>query len=325
VAPDGSAQFSLAPAGTLLYAAGEGAGTQRAAWVTREGRVSYIDTTWSARIISLALSPDGRRLAVSQGDRGGTDIWVKALDRGPLTQLTHWGSQTYRPEWAPDGKSLTFVSNHDGIQALYSIPADGSGPPRTLATPRTGVDEGGWSPDGRWLIVRSGVGVRRDIIGIRAGDSASVPVVVSEFEEFSPAVSPNGRWIAYVSDESKRPEVNVRPFPETGTARWQVSTAGGLEPVWAPNGRELYYRNGAEQLVAASISDRPVFRVESQKSLFSVARLYSEGFHQTYAVAPNGRFLFVEGKFESSAALVRVDNWLEELKRPATPPAEGPR
>jgi len=186
-----------------------------------------------------------------------------------------------------------------------------------LFTSANGVDEGGWSPDGRWLIVRSGVGVRRDIVGIRPRlDRAAVPLVATPFEEFSPALSPDGRWIAYVSDQSRRPEVYVRPFPETATARWQVSAAGGLEPIWGHGGRELYYRNGAGDLVVATITSRPTFRVVSQRTLFPASRLYAEGFHQTYAVAPDGRFLFVEGKFESSATLVRVDNWLEELKGP---------
>jgi len=314
-APDGTALFTLARDGTLLYAEGEEATRQRPAWATRDGRLAYVDTTWNARISSVALSPDGKRLAVALGDRGGTDIWVKALDRGPLTRLTHWGSQTYRPAWSSDGRSVTFVSNHGGIQKLFSVPADGSGEPSVLAAPATGVDEGGWSPDGRWLIVRSGVGVRRDIIGFRPGSSTPVPLVVTAFEEFSPAVSQDGRWIAYVSDESQRPEVYVRPFPETAGARWQVSSAGGLEPVWARNGRELYYRSSAGDLITAMITAGPAFQVESQRTLFRAQRLHSEVFHQTYAVAPDGRFLFVEGKFESSAALVRVENWLAELQR----------
>ena len=314
-APDGSALFALARDGTLLYAEGDEATRQRAAWVSRDGRLSYVDTTWNARISSVALAPDGKRLAVALGDRGGTDIWVKALDRGPLTRLTHWGSQTYRPAWAPDGKSLTFVSNHDGIQKLFSIPADGSSAPSIVAAPPSGVDEGGWSPDGRWLIVRSGVGVRRDIVGFRPGSPQPIPLVATAFEEFSPAVSPDGRWLAYVSDESQRPEVYVRPFPETGSARWQVSTDGGLEPVWSRNGRELYYRTGEGDLIAAAIAPRAPFQVESHRTLFRNQRLHSEVFHQTYAQAPDGRFLFVEGKFESSAALVRVENWLDELRR----------
>ncbi len=130
-------------------------------------------------------------------------------------------------------------------------------------------------------------------------------------------MSPDGRWLAYVSDESQRPEVYVRPFPETGSARWQVSTGGGLEPVWSRNGRELYYRTGEGDLIAAAIAPRAPFRVESHKTLFRNRRFHSEVFHQTYAQAPDGRFLFVEGKCESSAALVRVENWLDELRRRA--------
>jgi len=315
VAPDGSAQFALAPDGTLLYASGDDATQQRTAWVSRSGQLRYVDTTWNGRIISLALSPDGKRLAVSQGDRGGTDIWVKQLDQGPLTQLTHWGSQTYRPGWAPDGKTITFVSNHDGIQKLFSVPADGSAEPTVLFAPPNGVDEGGWSPDGNWLIVRTGVGVRRDIVGIRRGTTNPVPLVATQFEEFSPAVSPDGRWLAYASQESVQPEVFVRPFPETGQAKWQVSVAGGLEPVWSRNGRELYYRNGNREIVVATIGTGRSFQVLSQKVLFRAARLYTEGFHQTYSVAPDGRFLFVEGNFESSAELIRVENWLSEVRR----------
>ena len=101
-----------------------------------------------------------------------------------------------------------------------------------------GIDEGLYSRDGRWLVLRVGVGGGRDLYGLRPGiDSGPVPLIATEFEEYSPALSPDGRWLAYVTNESGRRDVYVRPFPNVDSAKWQVSTDGGEEPLWANSGR----------------------------------------------------------------------------------------
>jgi serine/threonine-protein kinase len=142
-------------------------------------------------------------------------------------------------------------------------------------------------------------------------------LVATEFGERSPAISPDGRWLAYVSTLSGREEVYVSPFPEASSALRQVSTDGGREPVWAHNGRELFYRNGANELVAVQVSEGPSFAWDRQDVLFSTEDyLDSDGYRQ-YDVSPDDRrfvMLRISETARSETELILVDNWAEELR-----------
>jgi Tol biopolymer transport system component len=154
-------------------------------------------------------------------------------------------------------------------------------------------------------------------VGIKAGDTTIVPLVATAATEFFPSLSPDGRWLAYASNESGALEVYVRPFPTTATARWQVSTAGGGEPVWAHNGRELFYISGKGDMVAAEIRPGAVLSVGAQHVLFSLAPFVRSGSFPSYAVAPDdNRFLLVrEGDASQQGELVIAQSWAGELSR----------
>ena len=111
-------------------------------------------------------------------------------------------------------------------------------------------------------------------------------------------------------------EIYVRPFPETGTAKWQVSTAGGGEPTWSRTGRELFYINGKSEMVAAEIQPGATFSVGKQRVLFSVTQFSRPGPIPSYSVSPDDkRFLFVrEGESTQQSELIVAENWLEGLK-----------
>ena len=182
-----------------------------------------------------------------------------------------------------------------------------------------GVDEGVISQDGQWVVVRIGSGGARDIYARRAtGDTTLRPVVTAEFEEFSPTVSPDGRWIAYGSDQSRRAEIYVRSFTDAGRGRLQISRDGGTEPLWSPTGRELLYRNGRGDLVAAEFVTEPTFRVTAERPLFSARDYLTDNRHRNYAVSSDGRsFYFVRTLPGTPSQLVVVLNWFEELRRQA--------
>ncbi|PYV20907.1 MAG: hypothetical protein DMG27_21925, partial [Acidobacteria bacterium] len=135
--------------------------------------------------------------------------------------------------------------------------------------------------------------------------------------ESAPIFSPDGRWIAYQSDESGRGEIYVRPFPGPG-GKTLISPEGGTQPVWARNGRELFYRNG-DKMMAAAVETEPVFAAVKPKLLF-------EGHYETgiytylanYDVSLDGRrFLMIKAsEHEVAATQINVVlNWLEDLKR----------
>ena len=99
------------------------------------------------------------------------------------------------------------------------------------------------------------------------GDHKWKLLLRERYNEFQPQISPDGRWMAYTSDESGKYEVYVRPFPEVDKGRWQVSTSGGDSPLWSPDGRELFYRNG-DAVMAVSVKTDPTFSLETPKTLF---------------------------------------------------------
>jgi serine/threonine-protein kinase len=171
------------------------------------------------------------------------------------------------------------------------------------------------------LILRTATvgGGTPDILGLKAGDTTLVPLVASPAVEFYPSLSPDGRWLAYASNESGKNEIYVRPFPETASAKWQVSTAGGTEPAWSSTGRELFYLNGKTEMVSVEIPPGATFSVGRQRTLFSAAQTSGGGPVPSYSVSPdNKRFLMLrEGDTAQQSELIVAENWLGQLRAPA--------
>ncbi len=319
-------ELSVANDGTLIYLAANqtGSGTS-VARVDRSGRATTLDREWVSRFTSLALSPDGRHLAVSTIDASNTALWVKQLDAGPLTRLSFDGTISYRPAWRPDGRTLSFTSDRlDQSSFLYQVRADGSSKPeRLLPNDTSQVDEAVWSRDGRWLVYRVGVAAGfRDIYARSlSGDTSRVTVAAGPFDEYMPALSPDGRWIAYVSVESGREEVYVRPFPGTDRARWQVSTAGGAGPAWSHSGRELFYVDRADSLIAIGFTGSGDFQITSRRALFSTRPFVMLPFHRGYDVSPGDQsFLMLQRASASGVEANRLSvvlNWFPELEAKA--------
>jgi Tol biopolymer transport system component len=267
----------------------------------------------------VRLSPDGRRIAVSIGPSGEkSDIWVYDLARGALSKLTFQGDNN-DPVWTPDGKRVTFRNVHEGKYTLAWVPADGSGFPETLAALDFAGSPESWSPDGKLLLYsmnRQGTMIRDLHLlpgpGAEAGGRKPRPFLQTPYSEFGGEFSPDGRWIAYVSSESQRAEVFVRPAG-AGGAKWQVSTDGGQAPRWARDGHELFYRNG-ERLMAVALEPGSTFRAGAPRLLFQHRSLSS------YGVSPDAkRFLMLQSGLApdgaASAQVHLVFEWFEDLRR----------
>ena len=275
-------------------------------------------------IYSVALSPDGSQIATefinSKSNTSNPDVWIKRLNGGPLSRLTFEGTNNQRPRWSRDGRDLVFLSDRSGLPALYRQRADGSAPAQRVASDPRGLGEGFESPDGQWLVLRTADAVCCDILAIRPGvDSASRPIAATSFRERSPALSPDGKWLAYVSDEAGRFEVFVRPFPDAQSGKWQVSTAGGLSPLWSRQGDELFFVDGANDMQAVRVALKPTFGILGKQRLFSTIGYFASPWAQAYDVTPDGR-RFVLLRVGSStgavsASLVLVENFLTELHR----------
>jgi eukaryotic-like serine/threonine-protein kinase len=314
--------LSLSSNGTLVYTTGGTLASRRAFWVSRDGQATPMDASWDPQgiIQNISLSPDGKELAVELVRNGKSDIWVKQLPTGPFSRITFGDTASVRPTWSPDGREVYYVTDRQGtgVGGIYAHRADGTGNARQLIVSKLDFGQIVPSRDGRWLLTRTpanspGSG---DIYAFRMGDTTPVTLVATQATEMFPALSPDGRLLAYSSTESGNPEIYVRPFPETGTAKWQVSTAGGSQPQWARSGRELFYINGKNQMVSAAIRPGAAFSVGEQRVLFSTSAFAAGGGVHSYAVSPDDRrfVMLREGEAVQQSELVLAQNWLQELK-----------
>jgi Tol biopolymer transport system component/tRNA A-37 threonylcarbamoyl transferase component Bud32 len=237
------------------------------------------------------ISPDGRRVAFVSSFLGG-DLWVADRTRGTLQRLALAG-RAIGPEWSRDGRRLVFgyiVTASTASWDIYVMSADGSGGAEPLVTTPQTEFPVGWAQDGSLVYWQQTMN-RGDIF---YSDTAGVahPFANSAADERSPALSPDGRWLAYVSDESGRREVYVRPFP-TGLGRWQVSSEGGIEPRWSKGGREIVYRDRG-WLLAVPVMPGTELTIGRVDSLFRGAFAIS-GVRAQYDISPDGSELLVVG------------------------------
>jgi eukaryotic-like serine/threonine-protein kinase len=310
----GAAQYSFSGTGSLVYAPGSVQATQRRlVWVNRSGVEQPVAAPARA-YRGPRLSPDGREVAVAvEGQE--TEVWLFNLSRDTLTRLTFQGSTNYNPIWTPDGKRIAFISIGQGLSWQT---ADGSGGPELLSD--AGIPNS-WSPNGQLLAfdaARSSTG--RDIWVLRLGDRKEGQFLGTPFNEGAAQFSPDGRWLAYVSNESGHYEIYVQPYPGPG-GKLQISTEGGTEPVWNPNGRELFYRSG-NKMMAVEITTQPSFSAGKPKVLFAGQYQPSPNPvpNANYDVSSDGqRFLMLKpgGQDQAATQINVVLNWFEELKRRA--------
>jgi eukaryotic-like serine/threonine-protein kinase len=330
----GTQQFQLSASGTLVMLTGGATTAGRTfdlVWVDRNGHETAVDSTWRFQLTALAnnhgwaISPDGSRVAIGLATPAGDDIWVKPLPNGAPYRVTFNPMPENRPRWTPDNQYVTFI----GVRqpgGIYRHRADGTGTDSLLAEGT--MDEGLVSPDGRWLVIRQGsvgsVTGGRNILGMRLGtDTVPRPMLATEFDEEAVALSPDGRWMAYQSDETGRTEIFVRPFPNTDAGKRQVSSGGGVAPLWSRDGTELFYLSRGNDMMAARMTAGTMIDVGTPVVLFHVrdALLGAEtNWYTPWDVARDGRFLMarlVGGNNDQAGAIVVVENWLSELKAKA--------
>jgi Tol biopolymer transport system component len=338
---DGLTFWSLADDGKLFYTGSPGGESQlgqgptlQLNWVTRSGQAAPVDPSWTfSRGVDAyqqwRISPDGSRVAVREFTPSGYDIWIKQLDSGPHSRLTFDGHDKM-PVWEPGGERVTFLSDRNGNFDVWSKRADGTGAAELILDLEDDVVRFSWSPEGEWLVVQARDAPDGELLAFRPGvDSVPTAIVPEQAREIEPAISPDGRWIAYVSDETGRLEVFVRPFPDVTSGKWQISTTGGRNPRWAHSGRELFF-DGSGQGQPLMVVD-----VETSTAVFGYGTPVAidesvgwQGSAQTasvYEVAPDDeRFLVAlpprspgaapDGEVASGPTVVLVNNFIEELK-----------
>jgi hypothetical protein len=309
ISAGGWSEFALAENGTLVYAPGRSKMAERQlVRVDRRGRAEPFIVT-PREFASFRLSPDGRRVAAHVYGGIGS-IWLFDLERRAATRwTTEWDNGS--PIWDPTGRQIIFSSPRQSVFDLYRQPVDGGAPAERIASTDSTKIPTSWSPDGQTIAYQE----QGNIFVLRlAPGSAPTPFVHSRATEQSAEFSPDGAWLAYVSDESGRNEVYVRRFPD-GADRRQVSVDGGTNPVWKPDGRELFYRDGP-RMMAVAITDARDMTLARPQVLYE--RRFGAWGDNRFDVTPDGRyFLDLDDAVAEPppTELVVVQQFASELRR----------
>jgi serine/threonine-protein kinase len=316
--------WGLARSGMLVYAPG---GFKEAeddlVLVDRKGVATPVGAPARRPYQHPRFSPDGRRIVVTLGGIQST-VWIYDRSSGAFNRLTFEGNNGW-PIWTPDGTRITYASNRAEPWRLYSRPFDGSGIEERISTSGKGDREpDAWSSDGKVLFYQeSSPATGQDVWALPIdGDSSPRPILQTPASEVDARPSADGRWLAYASDESGRYEVYVHSL--TGEGKWQVSTDGGREPVWAHSGKEIFYSSG-DKMMAATVAAQPTFSVAPPRVLFEGSYEGTNTTTPDYDVTTDDqRFLMTRTSRQpsSTTGLNVVLNWAESLKR-ITPTIDG--
>jgi serine/threonine-protein kinase len=287
----GKSTFTTSRDGLVAYLPGsDQEPTNELVWVERDGTTSTLMPSTGAHE-TPRLSPDGTQVAmVIRNGPFSRDIWVQEVLGSRRTKLTAEGSQNHSPVWSPDGREIAFASNRTGLQSIFVQPVAASRAPRLLLGGEDTHNPASWSRNATLAFYEVYGSAGRDI-WLHLPDGHTRPLVATPANERAPALSPDGRWMAYTSDGSGTDEIYVQSVDGGTPAR--VSSAGGTEPLWSRDGRELFYRH-ADQMFAVPIVTNPSFQPGVAVRLFARDFQLDPGDNlPNYDVAPDGRFLMV--------------------------------
>jgi serine/threonine-protein kinase len=318
----GAGDFSVATDG-LVYADAPGSlGTnaRTLVWVDRAGKEELIAAPPHA-YLQPRLSPDGMRVALVITDQ--MKLWVWDLRGRLLTPLTLEAGEDQHPVWTKDGQRIIFGSNRAGNVDIWWQAADGTGVAERLTTSGEPQFPSGVTSDGKAVVFfKLTPTTGRDLLQLALDGTGRVtPLLQTTFDAREGVISPDGRWLAYESNRSGSFEIYVRPFPNVEGGQWRVSTAGGSRPLWAQNGKELFYVGADGALLGVPIEAKgATWKNRAPMKLFEPR--YYIGFNsgRSYDVSQDGqRFLMIkpaEGSDKAASPnLIVVQHWTEELKR----------
>ena len=337
IKPSGAANYAVSRS-TLVYVppeAGEQIPMRSLVWVDRNGREEPVKGAPTRRYGPPRVSPDGKRMAIAILDQDRTNIWIWDFALETLRPLTSASGMNGLPVWTPDSQRIIFMSDRTGVLNLYSQAADFTGTVVQITTSANTHWPTSITRDGEWIVAfdRGPRTTSSDIVAFPLTSPATRPqssrasgLTQSLAESIAAIrlngswadVSPNGRYLAYQSNESGRLEIYVRPFPEVGRDRWQISEGGGTRAVWARDGLELFYLDESGALMGVPVRTAgPRFVKGTPSRIFDTAYAESNPARH-YDVSPDGRrFLMLKDRAAdpnaTPASMVVVDHWFGGL------------
>jgi Tol biopolymer transport system component len=319
--------FSAAATGLLAYQADSAAASIRLTWFDRTGRSSGTIGE-PAEFTAVEISPDQKSVAASVNDSGNRDIWIYDVARGLRTRFTFDPAVDADPVWSPDGRTIVFRSDRSGNFGIYRKSADGTGAEELLYGDTLQGRPTSWSLDGKFLLYTAiGLQTTDDIwvlpLMLRQTGAAAkpFPFLQTPFSELYARFSPDGHYIAYQSNESRRSEIYVAPFPGPGGKR-QISTSGGTFPRWRRDGEEIFYIGPDRRLMAAEVNSKgDTIEAGQVRPLGIFAARAGTGtgvfLGYQYDVSPDGQRFLVMAAPEQNIVppLTLVQSWTAGLKK----------
>jgi len=310
--------------GVLAYRTGGSSGTRQLVWFDRSGNPSgdaAPPDEFSPN--NLDLSSDGGRVALDRRVSGNLDIWVLEPARHITTRFTYDPNVDVAPLWSPDGARLAFTSARNGIIGLYLKSSSGAGSEDLLLESQHPKVANDWSRDGRFIIYRDSDPKNGQDLWVLPlfGDRKPYPFLATPFNEADAQFSPDMRWVVYQSDESGQYQIYVQPFPGPG-GKWQVSNAGGTQPRWNRNGKELFYIAADSKLMSVAVettTDGQKFKAGTPVELFvpHTVEVSPNTQRAQYAVSPDGQRFLMNVPIESASVspITVVLNWNPGAKK----------
>jgi Tol biopolymer transport system component len=306
ITPSGGFAAAVAPVGTLATAP-PSVLEARLAWVSMNG-VERIIRGPARAFLSPRVSPDGRLIAFVEA----ATIWTLDPERGTFTRVTSQVDPLVSfPCWSSDGTRIYYRSS-DGIRVQR---ADGEGASTLLPNTRDADYPNSATPDGATLIIqRIAPSTAADIYAMPANGGELTPIVVTNAYEAAAQVSPDGKWLLYVSNESGRMEVYLRPLGGADR-KWAVSSEGGLHSIWSRDGRKIYYRSG-QQMMVVDFTAAPDVRLSAPRVLFEKRFSFGQSITlpNVSLSADGAEFLMVQ-EMPGGRHLDLVLNWLPAATR----------
>jgi serine/threonine protein kinase len=305
----GTVAMSASAAGPIIFRLS--AGKRLFAWHDRSGvQLGTLGESDAGQPSIDGLSPDGQTITVSRTIDGNTDVWLMDVVRGVRRRLTTDTTIEWIGQWSPDGNRIVFSSSRNGVLDLFQKAVNGSeGDTLLLASPepKNATD---WSPDGRYILYSSqSPRTNFDLWALPLfGDRKPFPVVQTPFAENSGRFSPDNRWITYQSSESGRDEIYIQAFPG-GENRLQVTTAGGANPRWRRDGRELFYLAPNNRLMAVPVALGPTIKAGQPAALFAVPS------NANYNLSADGQRFLINMPAEDPSPLTVIFNWSGSLRK----------
>jgi len=309
----GLANYDVSQTGVLVYQV-QPEQRGRFLWYDRSGKPLGAATAEPGLFLNGRLSPDGRRMVATTYDPQTHlgDLWSYDFSQNKWTRLTFDSTPGGKiAVWSPDGKRMIYhsIPSSGSVHDLYTMSAEG-GAEELLLHSDYGKTPQDWSADGRFLLFdEDHANAGSDVWILDLASRKASPLLATKASERDAHFSPDGRWIVFVSDQSGRPEVYLQTL--NGSTRLQVSSEGGGEPRWRPDGRGIYYVSPGQRFMAVELTLGPSPKVSQPKMLFDPPPGSNE-----YEVARDGRLLVrVPASSAGRDRFQVVANWMAEVTK----------